>query len=102
MVFGAILGAKMVPKWVQKSIKKMMDFWIALGSALGRLLWATADSYPPLLGPRGPILKGGVNPSGLQKQKLASAPPTTRLARLAFLAFPGLASLFEASLAWLG
>ena len=36
MVLGAILGAKTVPKWVQKSIKILMDFWIAPGRALGR------------------------------------------------------------------
>ena len=35
-VLGIILGAKMEPKWLQKSIKKLMDFWIGLGSALGR------------------------------------------------------------------
>ena len=36
MVLGAILGAKTVPKWVQKSIEFLMDFWIAPGRALGR------------------------------------------------------------------
>ena len=35
MVFGAILGVKMVPKWIQKSIKKIMDFGIAPARALG-------------------------------------------------------------------
>ena len=35
MVFGAILGAKMVPKWIQKSIKKIMDFGIAPEGLLG-------------------------------------------------------------------
>ena len=58
VVFGAILGAKMVTKWVQKSIKKLMDFWIAPGRALGRHQGATTDSYPPVLGPRGRVGKG--------------------------------------------
>ena len=53
MVFGAILGAKMVPKWIQKSIKKMMHFWIAPGRALGRHVEATSALNPPVQGPRG-------------------------------------------------
>ena len=36
VVWGVILGAKWRPKWLQNLIKKMSDFWIALGSALGR------------------------------------------------------------------
>ena len=36
VIFGFILGANMAPKWVQKSIKKLMDFWIAPGRALER------------------------------------------------------------------
>ena len=36
VVWGVILGAKRRPKLLQKLIKKMSDFWIALGSALGR------------------------------------------------------------------
>ena len=36
VVWGVILGAKGRPKWLQNLIKKMSDFWIALGSALGR------------------------------------------------------------------
>ena len=36
VVWGVILGAKGRPKWLQKLIKKMSDFWIALESALGR------------------------------------------------------------------
>ena len=36
VVLGVILGAKGRPKWLQELIKKMSDFWIALGSALGR------------------------------------------------------------------
>ena len=36
VVWGVILGAKARPKWLQNLIKKMSDFWIALGSALGR------------------------------------------------------------------
>ena len=33
MVLGAILGAKTVPKWVQKSIEILMDFWNVPGKA---------------------------------------------------------------------
>ena len=36
VVWAVILGAKGRPKWLQKLIKKMSDFWIALGNALGR------------------------------------------------------------------
>ena len=36
VVWGVILGAKGRPKWLQNLIKKMSDFWIALGRALGR------------------------------------------------------------------
>ena len=36
MLWGAILGAKVAPKWLQNSIKKISDFWIALGRAQGR------------------------------------------------------------------
>ena len=36
VVWGVILGAKGRPKWLQNLIKKLSDFWIALGSALGR------------------------------------------------------------------
>ena len=36
MVWEVILGAKGRPKWLQNLIKKMSDFWNALGSALGR------------------------------------------------------------------
>ena len=35
MDLGAILGAKLTPKWVQKSFEKLMDFWIGPGRALG-------------------------------------------------------------------
>ena len=36
VVLGVILGAKGRPKWLQKLIKKISVFWIALGSALVR------------------------------------------------------------------
>ena len=36
VVWGVILGAKGRPKWLQHLIKKMSEFGIALGSALGR------------------------------------------------------------------
>ena len=36
VVWGVILGAKWQLKWLQNLIKKMSDFWIALGSALVR------------------------------------------------------------------
>ena len=49
---------KMVPKWIQKAIKHLMDFWVAPGMALGRQKGATTDSYPPVLGPRGRVGKG--------------------------------------------
>ena len=35
-VLRSILGAKMVSKWVENSMKKLMDFWIAPGRGLGR------------------------------------------------------------------
>ena len=35
-VWGVILGAKGRPKWLQNLIKQLSDFWIALGSGLGR------------------------------------------------------------------
>ncbi len=34
--FWELLGAKMVPRWVNKCIDKLMGFRIALGRALGR------------------------------------------------------------------
>ena len=36
VVLGSILEAKIVPKSVKQSIKKLIDFWIAPGRALGR------------------------------------------------------------------
>ena len=36
VVWGVILGAKGRPRWLQNLIKKLSDFWIALGGALGR------------------------------------------------------------------
>ena len=36
VVWGVILGAKRRPKWLKNLIKKISDFWIALGSALER------------------------------------------------------------------
>ena len=36
VVLRSILGAEMLPKWVENWIEKVMDFWTALGRALGR------------------------------------------------------------------
>ena len=55
IVFGAILGAKGWLKWVQTSIKKVMDFWIASGRALGRQKGATAALGPSVQGRRGGV-----------------------------------------------
>ena len=58
MVFGAILGAKMVPKLVKKSIKKLMDFWKGSGALLG----VHTTGNPAGLTSWGGV-RGGVNPS---------------------------------------
>ena len=58
MILGAILGAKMVPKWVQTSIKKMIYFWIAPRRVLGRQMGATAPLVWTVQGSRGRLGKG--------------------------------------------
>ena len=51
------MGAKVAPKWLQNSIKKLIDFWIALGRALGRQSGSTpAKICPPRL--HGEVGKG--------------------------------------------
>ena len=58
VLWGAILGAKMLSKWVQNSTKKLIDFWIAPGRGLGRQQGTTTPSDPPVLGPRGGVGEG--------------------------------------------
>ena len=43
----------MVPTWIQKLIKKLMDFWIAPGTAPGFQRTTLRSSGWSVLGPRG-------------------------------------------------
>ena len=66
----------MMPKWIQKSIKKMMDFGIAPGRALGRQKGPTAPLNWTVQGPRGGLpLIVGRTPPGLVGRRLRSAAP---------------------------
>ena len=57
---GGQIAPKMLPTRYQNSIKKMIDFWIAPGRALGRQQWTTAPLESSVQGLRvDPSLTGG-------------------------------------------
>ena len=93
MVLGAMLGAKIVPKWIQQFIKKLMDrswkgSWVPTGTH-GLVKSARTGSTGR------PILKGRVKTFGLQNPegRFACARPLASKGLLARPGFQGLSGL---------